>query len=112
MSDTVVILCTSAPQTLVEVAQNRLDNVITAKKLAVERYDGCLPENKELRDKFFTLSAQRGKYPQVFLRKDDDSYTFVGLWEQVESLLECDSFPGLQPEQTFKGVFANAKRTE
>ena len=82
MSDKTVILYTSTPKTLVEVAQNRLWNVVTAKKLVVDKYDGCLTENKEIRDKLFSISNKRGEYPQIFLKKGDD-YVFVGLWEEV-----------------------------
>ena len=82
MSDKVVIIYTSTPKTLVEVAQNRLWNVVTAKKINAEKYDGCLTENKELRDQLFSISNKRGEYPQVFIRKGDE-YVFIGLWEQV-----------------------------
>jgi hypothetical protein len=92
MSDRVVVLFTSTPKTLVEVAQNRLYNVIAAKKLVADKFDGCLTENKEIRDKLFGISNKRGDYPQIFLKRGDD-YIFVGLWEQVMGVLKISIHP-------------------
>lgn len=63
---------------------------------------------QETRDTLFGVSGQRGKYPQVFI-KENDTYTFVGLWDAIEvrlshllstfdmidmkSLIECDDLP-------------------
>jgi hypothetical protein len=84
MPEKVVILMTSTPQTLVEVAQRRLDDVLNSKKIACEKIDGCMPENKSERDNLFSISNERGKYPQCFIRQDDGSLKFVGLWETVD----------------------------
>ena len=71
------------PQTLVEVAQARLDNVLKGKKIEYEKINGVAEENKPIRDQLFGISNERGKYPQIFLRKEDGTYKFVGLWETV-----------------------------
>jgi hypothetical protein len=70
----------------------RLQDVLDTKKISSESIDGALPENKEIRDTLFNLSQQRGKYPQLFIRYDE-THEFVGLWDEVESLLDCDSLP-------------------
>lgn len=97
MSEKCVVLYTSMPQTLVEVAQARLDNVLKGKKIEFEMINGVAEENKAIRDKLFGISNERGKYPQIFLRKEDGTYKFVGLWEAVSyvmiSLLILSYYP-------------------
>jgi len=83
MTEKTIVLFTSMPQTLVEVAQARLDNVLKGKKIEYEKIDGVAEENKPIRDQLFRISNERGKYPQIFLRKEDGTYKFVGLWETV-----------------------------
>ena len=85
MSEKCVVLYTSMPQTLVEVAQGRLDTVLKGKKIEYEKINGVAEENKAIRDQLFGISNERGKYPQIFLRKEDGSYKFVGLWEAVRN---------------------------
>jgi hypothetical protein len=41
----------------------------------------------------FNVSQHRGKYPQCFLKDESGAYKFVGLWEDVESLVECNTLP-------------------
>ena len=83
MTEKTIVLFTSMPQTLVEVAQARLDNVLKGKKIEYEKINGVAEENKPIRDQLFGISNERGKYPQIFLRKEDGTYKFVGLWETV-----------------------------
>ena len=91
---------------------NRMIDLFSAKKILVEKVDGAAPEEKELRDRLFILSEKRGKYPQCFLKRDNDDaprYEFIGTWEQIQDLLESESiakeFLSLHPEiQTFSKV--------
>jgi hypothetical protein len=51
----------------------------------------------------------RAKYPQCFIN-NNDNYEFVGQWEAVETLVECDSIPAeilaAHPDiKTFTNVF-------
>ena len=75
-----------------EQNQRRLESLMQAKKIDYISIDGALDENKEIRDVLFGVSQQRGKYPQCFI-KEGSTYRFIGLWEQIESLEECDSLP-------------------
>ena len=79
-------------------------------KIQFEKVDGSYPDNKELRDVLFAVSGQRGKYPQCFLKEESGSYRFVGLWDEVESLIECNTIPAdvlaSNPQiKTFNQVF-------
>jgi hypothetical protein len=55
------------------------------------------------------ISGLRAKYPQCFVLTDG-LYRFVGIWETIEKLVECDSIPreelAAHPEiETFTSVF-------
>lgn len=87
MPEKVIFLYTSCPKVLVEVAQNRLEQVLLAKKLTFSKIDGAIADNKEERDKLFAISGHRGEYPQCFIQNDDgSSIKFVGLWEAVRNI--------------------------
>ncbi len=84
------------------------------------QYDGSWPDYIEFRNKLFGVSGQRGKYPQCFISRGDrvagsDEYEYVGMWEDVETLVEMDSIPSeflaVHPEiKTFSRTFADVKR--
>ncbi len=84
MSDRVVLLFSALnANSIQEVAQRRLEDYIAGAGYVFEKIDGSNADNKPVRDILFGVSGQRGKYPQCFLRKPDESYTFIGLWDQV-----------------------------
>lgn len=65
------------------------------------------------------MSGHRGKYPQCFISRvspaGNEEYQFIGMWEDVENLVESDSIPGeflaSHPEiKTFSKTFADVKR--
>ena len=71
--------------------------------------DGAEPENKEIRTKLFAISGLRAKYPQCFIN-NSGAFEFIGQWEAIETLEECDSLPAdilaSHPEiKTFTRVF-------
>ena len=75
----------------------------------VFQIDGAEPENKEIRTKLFAISGLRAKYPQCFIN-NNGTYEFIGQWEAIETLEECDSLPAdilaSHPEiKTFTRVF-------
>ena len=89
----VVILVSSlSADEIQKVNSNRLETALKGKRLVYEKVDGALPENKELRDKLFHSSSLRGKYPQCFICTGDE-LRFIGMWEDIESLLDSDSIP-------------------
>ena len=94
MSYTSVLLFSSLATDQIQVVNSRrLEDALVGRKIQFEKVDGSMVEQKELRDVLFSVSGQRGKYPQCFLKGEDGSYQFVGLWEDVEGLLECDTIP-------------------
>jgi hypothetical protein len=93
MSDGCLVMFSSLATDQIQVVNSRrLQDSLTARKIQFEALDGSLPENKERRDECFAISGQRGKYPQCFLT-GEGPMRFVGLWEEVESLMECDTIP-------------------
>lgn len=88
----VMLFSTLSTDQVVMVNTRRLEDSLKGKKLVFDKVDGVLPENKEVRDKLFAISGQRGKYPQCFVT-EGDSYRFVGMWDDIESLLDCDGLP-------------------
>ncbi len=72
------------------VNTRRLEDALIGKKMNFDKVDGALAENKGLRDILFGISGQRGKYPQCFIA-EGNNFRFVGMWEDIESLLDCDS---------------------
>ena len=94
MSHTCVFLYSSLATDQIQVVNSRrLEDSLSGRKIQFEKVDGSLAENKEMRDIMFASSGQRGKYPQCFLKSESGGYNFVGLWEEIESLLECDTIP-------------------
>ncbi len=69
---------------------NQMDALLQAHKLDVMKIDGSDASQKDLRDRLFGISGMRGKYPQCFVKRLDH-YEFVGLWDKVEALGECES---------------------
>jgi hypothetical protein len=89
----VILLYSSLATDQVQIINStRLETALQAKKMVVDKVDGSLADSKELRDVLFGISGKRGKYPQCFI-SDGKCHTFVGLWDEVESLLESDSLP-------------------
>ena len=79
--------------------------------------DGSDPDCKDKRDECFAASGVRGNYPQCFLENPDGSLVFVGNFETVESLVECNDIPlevlaGNPDIKTFNSVFADAAKEE
>lgn len=94
MSDVCVFLYSSLASDQIQVVNSRrLEDSLIGRKVQFDKVDGSLAENKEVRDALFASSGQRGKYPQCFLKNEAGEYEFVGLWDEVEALLECDTLP-------------------
>jgi hypothetical protein len=90
----VIVLVSSLSTDQIQMVNTRrLEDVIAGKKYAFERIDGALAENKEVRDTLFGISGHRGKYPQCFVADENDGYRFIGLWEDIEQLIDCDALP-------------------
>lgn len=93
MSGKCIFLLSSLSSDQIQVVNTRrMEDVLTANKVVFEKIDGALPESKEMRDKLFAVSSMRGKYPQLFI-EDNGTLSFVGMWEEVESLVDCNGLP-------------------
>jgi len=118
MADTIVLLVSSTTtDSAQEIGQRRLTDMLLSKKLKVETIDGSLPENKDKRDELFGISSLRGKYPQIFIQGADGTKKFVGQWEKVQELVECDDLPAdvlaANPTiETFSKTFATVAKSE
>jgi hypothetical protein len=93
MSEKAIFLFSGLATDQIQIVNSRrLETALEGRKVIFDKVDGSLAENKELRDKLFAASGIRGKYPQCFI-SNGASYQFVGQWEEVESLLDCDQLP-------------------
>lgn len=93
MSDRAIFLYSSLATDQIQIVNSRrLEDALSGNKINFLKVDGALPENKEMRDKLFGVSNLRGKYPQCFLEKDGN-ITFIGLWDECESLIDCNALP-------------------
>lgn len=116
MSKTCVFLHSSLSTDQIQIVNSRrLEDTLIAKNIVFTKIDGSEAEHKEFRDILFGVSKQRGKYPQCFLEADDKTYEFIGLWDEIESLIECEDIPAEILQQnpnikTFSSVFADAKK--
>eukprot|EP01039_Chlorochromonas_danica_P000503 gene503-542_t len=94
MSETAVFLYSSLATDQIQIVNTRrLEDVLNGNKLVFLKVDGSQAGEKEIRDQLFSVSGHRGKYPQCFIKGEDGSFRFVGLWEEVESLVDCDALP-------------------
>lgn len=92
---TCILYSSLTTDALQEMAQRRMDNLFLSHKLDFIKIDGSEAERKEIRDKLFSVSGQRGKYPQCFLEKDGE-YKFIGLWNKVFShFFQCELLYGV-----------------
>mmetsp|Transcript_1373 Transcript_1373/g.2744 ORF Transcript_1373/g.2744 Transcript_1373/m.2744 type:complete len:116 (+) Transcript_1373:22-369(+) len=114
MPSIALVLTTSTPSTMdQEGNQRKVLDWMTAFKIEHKVIDGADQAVKELRNELFTISGQRGKYPQVFLTDQVEKTEFIGDYEKILSLVEDNS----TPEETLKAaglknfhmVFADAK---
>eukprot|EP01031_Cornospumella_fuschlensis_P038215 gene38215-46436_t len=116
MTERAVFLYSSLATDQIQIVNSRrLEDVLNGKKLVFDRVDGSQTEQKDIRDELFKVSGHRGKYPQCFI-KGDTGYRFVGLWDEVESLVDCDALPAdvlaSNPSiSTFTKVFANVEKS-
>ena len=68
-------------------------DLVQVHKYVFRSVDGSAAENLEERNKLFGISGIRGNYPQTFKETDAGDITFVGDWEKVEGLNECEGLP-------------------
>ena len=92
MSTVVLLVSSLTTDQIAEVNQRKAENMLVGQKVVFEKIDGSLEENKLIRDKLFGVSNLRAKYPQVFIKKGDE-FEFVGNYDTMEQLNECDSLP-------------------
>ena len=108
MSDSVILLISrTTTDSAQEVGQRRVQDMLKGKKVIFTILDGSLPENKEQRDKLFACSNLRGKYPQVFIESAATGLTYVGNYDKMVELSECDGLEGLPDAvETFSKTFS------
>eukprot|EP01035_Chromulina_nebulosa_P017939 gene17939-23563_t len=114
MSKILVLHSSVSSDNTQEKGQRRLDDLLASYKFDSYKIDGSDPETKELRDTLFLISGIRGKYPQVFI-DTDGKYEYIGSWEQIETMNECESIPSEILEanpsiQTISKAFKSVRR--
>lgn len=112
-----LLISTTTADSAQEIGQRRLEDMLKAKKIVFTTIDGSLPEFKEQRDEMFTVSSLRGKYPQVFLKSSSGTLNYIGNWDKIQELCECDDLPkeilDSNPTiETFTKAFACANKEQ
>jgi hypothetical protein len=69
--------------------------MLQGKKLSFLIVDGSDASERDLRDKLFGISGIRGNYPQLFLKQQDGTTSFVGNFEMIEYMNETGALGGL-----------------
>eukprot|EP00607_Mallomonas_marina_P008207 CAMPEP_0182416614 /NCGR_PEP_ID=MMETSP1167-20130531/973_1 /TAXON_ID=2988 /ORGANISM="Mallomonas Sp, Strain CCMP3275" /LENGTH=177 /DNA_ID=CAMNT_0024589553 /DNA_START=85 /DNA_END=618 /DNA_ORIENTATION=+ len=110
----ILLMSSTASDAIVEQNQRRILDLMAAHKVDYIEIDGANPDNKEKRNELFNVSKSRGKYPQCFIEKEGN-IRFIGLWEEIESLVENDSLPqeilSANPDMpTFNKIFSTVHR--
>ena len=79
--------------------QQRSVALLKARGVAFEQIDGADAKYKNMRDRLFAISGRRGEYPQFFVAGEGSADSgaaggapprFVGLWDTIEQLNECE----------------------
>lgn len=83
---------TGSPSTAVmKSAQEQLFQLLKANKVKYVEIDCAEPSNKEARAAAWAISGKRAVYPQLFTRTAEGALTFIGDWEAVQTMNECNS---------------------
>lgn len=86
-----------------------------ARKFPLEYVDAALVECQDRRAVFEKISGLKcwwaPKFPQIFVRLEDDQVIYIGDWDRVQELLDCDGLNKAFVRQnniaTFSGVFGD-----
>ena len=93
MSKTCLLLMSSTPFTSAsEDHQRKVKGWLEGTKCVFKELDGCVEENKEMRNNLFAVSGLRGNYPQLFL-VGEDSTEFLGNFETLQGMIESNDLP-------------------
>mmetsp|Transcript_7565 Transcript_7565/g.11253 ORF Transcript_7565/g.11253 Transcript_7565/m.11253 type:complete len:149 (-) Transcript_7565:203-649(-) len=79
-------------------AQNNSLSLLNARRVLYEVVDGADPAQVDRRNELFRISGIRGLYPQWFIHDDDLALerprtTYVGDWEAISLVNDCDDIP-------------------
>ena len=116
MSKTCLLLITSTPNTSAcESHQRKVEDWLKGRKCVFKTLDGCVDDNKDMRNNLWAVSGVRADYPQLFL-VGEDSTEFVGNYETVEGMVECNDLSAeimaANPDiKTFDKALKDVQRT-
>ena len=84
----VIVLYTSVPNTTaIEQNQRAVVSIIKSKGVDFIEIDGANQENKDLRSILWsTPNSKRAIYPQVFIKRQNDIYEFIGDYGEIVRL--------------------------
>jgi hypothetical protein len=92
-ADAVVLLVTRTPSRAVDAAQQAARSILASRRMPTREVDGADTACAARRAELVVISGHGdGLYPLVFTRIGGKT-TFVGDFETLESLNECDSLP-------------------
>lgn len=111
----IIVYSTYAVTSHEEQAIRRTMFFFEARKFPLEYVDAALMECQERRAVFEKISGLKcwwaPKFPQIFVRLEDDQVLYIGDWDRIQELLDCDGLNTAFVRQnniaTFSGVFGD-----
>merc|ERR550525_147774 len=90
-----VLLYSSIPITFAQDKhQSGVEQWFSTKNFNYVKIDGANKQNYTLRNKLWSISKYRAKYPQAFVQ-DGDTYTFKGLFQELNEAVDNGEFDDL-----------------
>merc|ERR1712228_196532 len=81
-------------QSLVKPAQKAvvIKNKLLSKFVRLEQLDGAKSENMNLKTQLLKISCKKGKYPQIFIKDENNQIRFIGLDSDINFLIQSGNF--------------------
>eukprot|EP00612_Vaucheria_litorea_P003987 CAMPEP_0171462818 /NCGR_PEP_ID=MMETSP0945-20130129/6705_1 /TAXON_ID=109269 /ORGANISM="Vaucheria litorea, Strain CCMP2940" /LENGTH=161 /DNA_ID=CAMNT_0011989423 /DNA_START=198 /DNA_END=680 /DNA_ORIENTATION=+ len=110
----IIVLVTSAGgSSKIDAEQRRCRDLLIAKGLLFEEFDGCDIRNRNKREFLFRLSRSKA-YPQIFIEMEGNVYKYVGLFHDLQEMIDSSEIPSDVRDQynikTFDEVFAGVAK--
>jgi len=111
----IIVYSTYAITVHEEVSTRRTINFFEARHFPIEYVDAalrCCQDRRAVLEKVSGLKTWWApKFPQIFIRLEDESVVYVGDWDRVQELLDCEGLSRAFVKQnkipTFSSVFGN-----
>merc|ERR1712130_486878 len=69
-----------------------IKNKLLSKFVRLEQLDGAKSENMNLKNQLLKISCKKGKYPQIFIKDENNQIRFIGLDSDINFLIQSGNF--------------------